>query len=68
MLPTQFTADREGSMLRQAIRMSRLTARAPHNLISFHKAACLEIGHDGGKPLFSWGYDPITGREASLGS
>jgi Xaa-Pro dipeptidase len=22
----------------------------------------VEIGSDGGKPLFSWGYDPITGR------
>jgi Xaa-Pro dipeptidase len=27
----------------------------------------VEIGHDGGKPLFSWGYDPITGREAPAG-
>jgi hypothetical protein len=24
----------------------------------------VEIGHDGGRPLFSWGCDPITGREA----
>ena len=22
----------------------------------------VEIGRDGGKPLFSWGYDPLTGR------
>jgi Xaa-Pro dipeptidase len=22
----------------------------------------VEIGSDGGKPLFSWGFDPITGR------
>jgi Xaa-Pro dipeptidase len=26
----------------------------------------VEIGSDGGKPLFSWGYDPITGRDAAL--
>jgi hypothetical protein len=25
----------------------------------------VEIGSDGGQPLFSWGYDPITGRVAS---
>lgn len=44
---------------------------APFHLLypggQFDRSWCeevVEIGSDGGKPLFSWGYDPITGRDS----
>ena len=45
---------------------------APFHLLypggQFDRSWCeevVEIGSDGGKPLFSWGYDPITGRDGA---